>query len=464
VHFAFTAGYHYLFPQLTMGLALLVVVLKGMALRGDEAAATAARFWLRLFGLCFLFGVVTGIPLEFQFGTSWSRFSEGAGAVVGQTLALEGVYAFFLEASFLYLLLHGEGRLSPRAHFGVAVLLLLGSWASGYFIVATNAFMQHPVGHELRPDGSLGLASLSDLLVNPWALAQYLHTMTGAVITGCVTMAAISALWLLRGVHEAAARRSLSVAVVLGVVACFAAAMPTGDWQAKLVAEHQPVTFAAMEGHFHTEDGAGLVLLGQPDMESLELDNAFTIPKALSFLTHQRWDATIPGLTEFDRELWPDQVELLYYAYHVMAGLGSLLMALMTLALWRLVRGRLHASRGLLWALLLALPFPYIANTAGWMTAELGRQPWIIHGVMRTADAHSAHVSAGNALFSLLGFMGLYALLSVVFGVLALRLVGRGPGEVGTARRDTRGDGDDPGSSASASGGAADDPAPEAVA
>ena len=427
VHFAVTAAYHYLFPQVSMGLALLILWLKTRALRrGCEVSNRAARFWIKVFGLTFVFGVVTGIPLEFQFGTSWSRFTEGAGGVVGQTLAMEGVFAFFLEASFLYGLLHGERKLGPRGHWLMALLLFVGSWLSGYFIVCTNAFMQHPVGYEIV-DGRLELESLWALLSNPWALPQYLHTMTGAVITGCFTMASVSALWVLQGKHLDVARRGLATSVVIGAAASFLAAMPTGDLQAKAVAEHQPVTFAAMEGHFHTEDGAGLVLIGQPDVNNLELDNPIVIPKVLSFLTHQRWNAEIVGLADFDRDLWPDQIELLYYAYHVMAGLGTLFIGLMGLAAFLLWRGRLEGARPVLWALLLALPFPFIANTAGWMTAELGRQPWIIHGILRTADAHSAHVSVGNALFTLIGFLGLYGLLSLLFVVLALRLIAKGP-------------------------------------
>lgn len=428
LQFAFTVTYHYLFPQLTMGLALLIVILKSRALlRDDRVANEAARFWTRIFGLNFVMGVVTGIPMEFQFGTNWARFSEATGGVIAQTLAMEGVFAFFLESAFLYLLLFQEERLGPRGHWLAAVAVFLGSWLSGFFIVCTNAFMQHPVGHEVAADGTIQLASLSVFLTNPWALTQYAHTMVGAVVTASFAMVSIGAYYRLRGLYIAHAETFLRVAVVVGLVAALAAAFPTGDLQTRLVADHQPVTFAAMEGHFESDYGAGLVMIGQPDMEKLKLDNPIVVPRVLSFLTHHRWMSFIPGLTSYPRDQWPDNVPLLYYAYHVMVGLGMLFIAIMAVAAALLPGGRLFRARWLLWILMLALPFPYIANTAGWMTAELGRQPWIVHGLMPTALGTSDNVSSGNVLFTLLGFMGLYAMLSVLFLFLAAQLIARGP-------------------------------------
>ncbi|MCI0484075.1 MAG: cytochrome ubiquinol oxidase subunit I, partial [candidate division NC10 bacterium] len=350
-----------------------------------------------------------------------------AGGVIGQTLAMEGVFAFFLESSFLYLLLFGEDRLGQRGHWVAALLVFVGTWLSGFFIVCTNAWMQHPVGYEVAADGVIRLTSLSALFTNPWALPQYLHVMVGTTITASFVMAAIGAFYLLRGEHVGTAQRFLSVAVVVGLIASVMAAFPTGDLQSKLVYKHQPVTFAAMEGHFHTEDGAGMVLIGQPNMAEMRLDNPVILPRMLSFLTHQRWDARIVGLSDYDRNLWPDNIELLYYAYHVMAGLGTFFIVIMTFSAFFLWRRKLHEQRWLLWILMLALPFPFIANTAGWMTAELGRQPWLVHGLMRTAEGHSTNVSAGNALFTLIGFMGMYAMLSVLYILLTTRIIAHGP-------------------------------------
>ena len=431
LHFAFTIAYHYLFPQLSMGLALLVLILKTMGLRGDAVANDGARFWCRILGLTFVMGVVTGIPMEFQFGTNWSRFSEAAGGVIGQTLAMEGIFAFFLESTFLYLLLFQEKRLGSRAHWFVALLVFTGTWLSGFFIVCTNAWMQHPVGHTISETGRIELASAWALLTNPWAIPQYLHTMIGTTITASFVMASIGAFYVLSGKHLLAAKKFLSLAVVVAGGAGVLAAFPTGDMQAKLVHNHQPEKFAAMEGHFHTETGAPLVLIGQPNMETLHLDNPIEIPKMLSVLTHLRWDAEVEGLSSYDRDRWPTNVPLLYYAYHIMAGLGTMFIAVSLLGVISLLQRKLYSRRWLLWIYMLFLPFPFIANTAGWATAELGRQPWIIYNVMRTVDGYSAHVSGGNTLFSLLGFAGMYSLLSVLFFFVAVRIISEGPvGEV----------------------------------
>ncbi|QDT93374.1 cytochrome ubiquinol oxidase subunit I [Gimesia algae] len=427
VQFAFTVSFHYLFPQLTMGLALLIFILKCMGLRGHTWADAAARFWLKIFGLTFLMGVVTGIPLEFQFGTNWAQLVKMTGSILGQTLAMEGIFAFFLESTFLYLLIFGEKKMGKRTHCLVSFLLLAGTWLSGYFIICTNAFMQHPVGYRIGEDGVYQLTSIWALLSNPWALKQYLHTMTGAVITGCFTMASIAAFHLLKQQHQDISRRYLSVAVLVGFPASMIAAMPTGDWEAKQVQQHQPVKFAAMEGHFHTEDGAGLIILGQPNLQEMKIDNPIIIPKALSFLTHASWDARVKGLTEYDRDLWPDNIELLYFSYHIMAGLGTLFIALMGVSLLLVWKGKLHTNRFILWLLMLSLPFPFIANTAGWFTTEIGRQPWLIYGLMKTADGASKNISQGNVMFTLLGFMGLYLLLSVLYFFLATRIIGQGP-------------------------------------
>jgi len=215
--------------------------------------------------------------------------------------------------------------------------------------------------------------------------------------------------------------------VIAGTLATLAMIFPTGDGQGRMVAEHQPVTLAAMEGLFETAHGAPIAILGQPDTERLELDNPLLVPNVLSFLTYRRWGAEIKGLKDFARDLWPDNIPLLYYSYHIMVGIGTLLIALMLLSAWFLWRGRLGETKPLLWALLLALPFPYIATTAGWMTAELGRQPWLVYGIMRTADGASPRVSAANGLFTLIGFLGLYLVLGILFLFLVQREIEHGP-------------------------------------
>jgi cytochrome d ubiquinol oxidase subunit I len=430
LHFAFTITFHYIFPQLTMGLALLIVILKTMALRsGNQHYNDAARFWARIFAINFALGVVTGIPMEFQFGTNWSRFSKAAGGVIGQTLALEGVYSFFLESSFLGLFLYGEKRLSPKAHWAAAFLVFLGSWLSGFFIIATDAWMQHPVGYKIGPDGSIQLSSFWALLTNPWVGWQYLHNMIGSVVTASVVMASSGAFYLLQNKHVEFGRTFLRQGVIAGAIASILMIFPTGDGQGKNIARYQPATLAAMEGLFQTEHGAPIAILGQPDVPNRRLDNPLLVPRALSFLTYQRWKAEVKGLNEFPEKDWPDNIALLYFSYHIMVGLGTIFIAVLTFAAWLLRRGRLYESRPMLWTLMFLFPFPYIATTFGWMTAELGRQPWLIHGLMRTSEGASATVSAGNTLFTLLGFLGLYAILGILFLFLIWREVEHGPVE-----------------------------------
>jgi cytochrome bd ubiquinol oxidase subunit I len=428
LHFAFTVTYHYLFPQLTMGLALLIVILKTRALTtGDDHFNRAARFWAKIFAVNFAMGVVTGIPMEFQFGTNWSAFSKAAGGVIGQTLAIEGVYTFFLESSFLGLFLFGEKRLSPKAHWWAAFLVCLGSWMSGYFIVATDSWMQHPTGYTLGANGEIILASFWGLILNPWVLWQYTHTMSGSVLTAAVVMASVGAFYLLNNRHHAYGRTFVRLGVITGFVAALLMLFPTGDGQGKMIAAHQKPTLAAMEGLFETQQGAPITIVGQPDTEKRRMDNPLTIPRVLSFITYQRWSAEVKGLDAFPRTDWPDNVPLLFYSFHIMIGLGTIFIALLGLSAYKLWRGTLYDSKGLLWALLLLLPFPYIANTFGWMTAEIGRQPWVIYGLMRTEHGASSNVSAGNALFTLLGFMGVYTVLTVLFLFLVHREIDHGP-------------------------------------
>jgi len=428
LQFAFTITFHYLFPQLTMGLGLIIVIMKGIALKtGNELFHGSARFWAKIFAVNFAVGVITGIPMEFQFGTNWARFSTFAGGVIGQTLAMEGVFAFFLESSFLGLFLFGEKRLGPKLHFFAAFMVFFGSWLSGYFIIATNAWMQHPVAYEVGPNGSVSLSSFWGLLLNPWIGWQYIHNMIGAVVTASFVVTAVGAYYLLGHRNEDYGKIFVRVGVITGVIASILVAFPTGDGQVKNIVAKQPVTFAAMEGLFETTEGAPLVLIGQPDMEKRRLDNPLHVPNMLSFLTYLHWGAQVKGLDAFPADQWPTNIPLLYYSYHVMVGLGTIFIALMLAGVYLLWKGRLFANRPLLWVFMLAFPFPYIANTAGWWTAELGRQPWLVYGLMRTVDGTSTMVSAGNTLFTLLGFIGLYFVIGLVFILLLIKTINQGP-------------------------------------
>jgi cytochrome d ubiquinol oxidase subunit I len=428
-HFAFTITFHYIFVQLTLGLGLLIFILKTMALKtGKEHYNESARFWARIFAVNFALGVVTGIPMEFQFGTNWSRFSKAAGGVIGHTLAMEGLYSFFLESTFLGLLIYGEKILGRVGHWFSAMMVWLGSWLSAYLIVATNAWMQRPLGYVVGQNGEIQLNDWWALLFNEWAFWQYWHTLMGGVITGSFVVAGIGAFYLLVKRSEEFGQTFLRVGVSAGLAASLLAAFPTGDRQGALVARHQPATLAAMEGHFETAGGAPMAILGQPDIEKRKLDNPFLIPGMLSFIVHKRWETEVRGLDAFPPDQWPDNIPLLYYSFHVMVGLGTIFLAVMALSGLLLWHGKLFTFKPLLWALMLMMPLPYIANTAGWMTAELGRQPWLIYGLMRTSAGSSTAVSSGNVMFTLLGFMGMYSLLFMLGLFMVWRELDHGPG------------------------------------
>jgi cytochrome d ubiquinol oxidase subunit I len=345
---------------------------------------------------------------------------------------MEGVFAFFLESSFLGLFLFGEKRLGPKGHFIAALMVFLGSWTSGYFIIATNAWMQHPVAYAIAADSSLHVNNYWGLLFNPWIGWQYTHNMIGAVVTAAFVMASVGAFYLLARRDVEYGTIFLRVGIIAGLVAAILVAFPTGDGQVKNVYEHQPVTFAGMEGLFETKEGAELILIGQPDMEKLRIDNPLYVPRLLSFMTHFRWTAEVKGLQAFPREQWPTNIPLLYYSYHIMVGLGTIFITIMLLSAFLLWRKRLYQSPWMLWILMLAFPFPYIANTAGWMTAELGRQPWLVYGLLKTADGASPTVSAGNGLFTLLGFMGMYFVIGVLFLFLVIKRINQGPAHTET--------------------------------
>ena len=423
MQFAFTITFHYLFPQLTMGLSLMIVYFKGKYLQTKiEKYNTAAKFFMKIFAINFTMGVVTGIPMEFQFGTNWAIFSDLTGDIIGQTLAMEGMFSFFLESSFLALFIFGEKLMGQKLHFLTGFLVFLGSWASGYFILATNAWMQHPVGYEILENGKYVLTHFAALFSNPWLLPAFLHNQLASVVTSSFVVTGIGAFYILRNQNVEYGKLFLNTGIVFGLGSSLLLAFPTGDWAAKNVVKYQPAAFAAMEGIFETEDGgAEIILIGQPNMVEKKIDNKIAVPNILSFLTYQDWNMQIKGMNDFKEEEIPSNVPALYYSYHLMVGLGTIFIGIMALAAFLLWRKKIINSKYILWIIMFATPFPYIANTAGWYTAELGRQPWLVYGLLKTSEGISPTVSSGNTLFTLLGFIGLYILL----GLLFLSLVGK---------------------------------------
>lgn len=427
LQFAFTMMFHYLFPIGTMGIAPFIAWYNYRALKsGEQRYAQAARFWTKIFAVNFAVGVVTGIPMEFQFGTNWATFSSKTGAVIGNPLMMEGIYAFFLESVFLGILLYGRARVSDALYTVSAFLVWIGSWLSGFFIVVTDAWMQHPVGYVIGPDGKINLQSLTAVLFSPFAWWQYAHVMTGAVVAGGFIVAGVGAYYLLAKRDIAFGREFVRTGVIVALVASALVIFPTGDRQGSNVTTYQPVKLAAMEGLFQSAQGAPLAIIGMPDVANHTLIDPIIVPDLLSFLAYGNFRANVNGLETYATELQPP-VELTYYAYHVMVGLGSIFIALAAIAAFLLWRKRLFETPLMLWALLLAIPFPYIASEAGWVVAEVGRQPWIVYGLIKTQTAASPNVAAGETIFTLIGFVGMYFLLGVLFLFLTLREIGIGP-------------------------------------
>ncbi|PIK16427.1 cytochrome ubiquinol oxidase subunit I [Halobacteriovorax sp. JY17] len=429
LQFAFTITFHYIFPQLTMGLSLIIVYFKWKFLKTQNVRFNnAAKFFMKIFAINFTMGIVTGIPMEFQFGTNWAKFSELTGSIIGQTLAMEGMFSFFLESSFLALFIFGEKLMSQRMHLLVGFLVFLGSWLSGWFILATNAWMQHPVGYEILENGKFVLTNFSELFTNPWLLPAFLHNQMASMVTSSVVVASIGAFYLLTNRHIEDGKLFLKTGVIFGLISSFLVAMPTGDMNAKNVVKYQPATFAAMEGIFETEEaGSEIILIGQPNMVTKRIDNKIAVPNILSLLTYSSWDIPVKGMNEFKEEDLPTNIPALYYSYHIMVGLGTIFIAVLALACLMMWRKALYVSKPILWVIMLLFPFPYIANITGWYTAELGRQPYLVYGLLKTADGVSPTVSAGNTIFTLLGFVGLYMVLGLLFLLLVGKVIHHGP-------------------------------------
>lgn len=463
IQFALTIAFHYLFPPLTIGMGVVLVYLEGRYLRTrDPLYEAAARFWTRVFALNFAVGVATGIVMEFQFGTNWATYSRFVGDVFGSALAAEGIFAFFLESGFLAVLVFGWDRVSPGMHFFSTIMVALGSVFSSVWIVVANSWQQTPAGHHIVPvlrDGQPlvvnGQPVLRAEIVDFWAMvfnpssAQRLsHVLIGAFIMGAFFIMSISAYYLLKGRHLEFAKRSFSGALLFATLASLAA-LASGHFQAKGVYEHQPAKMAAFEGHFETGP-ADMSLVGLPDAEAGRVRFNLAIPGGLSFLLHESFSEPVVGLDRFRPADRPPLV-IPFASYHVMIGLGTLFIALTLLASFLLWRGRLYETRWLLWVFVFAVGGAVVANQLGWVAAEVGRQPWIVHpkvewtadgdlvlgagGVveydesqgLRTADAVSPGLEGRQVLGSIVGFSLVYLALAAVWLFVLDQKIRHGP-------------------------------------
>jgi len=437
LQFALTIMFHYLFPPLTIGLGMIMVVMEGKYLRTrDREYEAMARFWTRIFALNFAMGVASGIVMEFQFGTNWSTYSRYVGDVFGSALAAEGIFAFFLESGFLAVLVFGWDRVSSGMHFFSTVMVALGSIFSAVWIVVANSWQQTPAGFHIV-EQTIGeqtflRAEITDfwaVVFNPSTVHRLTHTLIGAVIMGAFFVMSVSAFYLLRRRHESFARKSFNISLWFGALASLAILF-SGHLQAQNVAETQPPKLAAFEGLFETgEGGSPLYLFGVPDSQEQRVKYGIAVPRMLSFLVYEDFDKPVPGLDQVPAEDRPP-VAIPFYTYHVMVGLGMFFIVLTLLALVLRWRGTLYEKRWLLKVFVLAVIGPVISNQFGWVAAEVGRQPWIVWGLLRTSDAVSPTVSAREVLASNIMFAVIYGLLFVVWVFVLDRKIRQGPPEL----------------------------------
>ncbi|OYW17725.1 MAG: cytochrome ubiquinol oxidase subunit I, partial [Sphingobacteriales bacterium 12-47-4] len=417
IQFAFTVAFHYIYPPLSIGLGLILVIMEGMYIRtGKKIYEDMTRFWIRIFALIFGLGVATGIIMEFEFGTNWATYSKYVGDIFGSALAAEGIFAFALESGFLGVLLFGWHRVNKRVHFFSTIMVFLGSLFSAVWIVVANSWQQTPAGYHIVGEGLNARAEITDfwaMVFNPSSVDRLTHVWIGSFLAGAFLVMSVNAYYILRKKHLEIAKPSFKIA--LAVATFFSLAqLFSGHQSADGVAENQPAKLAAMEGHFDSSRAADMYVFGWVDKKS-QKTSGIAIPGGLSFLTHQDFKAPVTGLNAFPPEDRPSQVNAVFQFYHLMIAIGMTLIALTLYASWQWKRGKLFEQRWLMHVFAWAVLLPQIANQAGWFAAEMGRQPWVVYGLLRTSDAFSKSVKAGQVLTSLILFTLVYATLFVLF-------------------------------------------------
>jgi cytochrome d ubiquinol oxidase subunit I len=424
IQFAFTVSFHIIFPSFTIGLAAFIAtLLVRWRMTGQDHLHRLARFWTKIFAVSFAMGVVSGIVLSYEFGTNWSRFSVVAGNVTGPLLGYEVLTAFFLEASFLGIMLFGWNRVSPNLHVTAAVLVAIGTSLSAFWILAANSWMQTPTGHEVR-DGIAYPVSWLEIIFNPSFPYRFSHMFTAAYLTTSLVVAAVGARYLLVGRFVEESKTMLRMGI--GMVALLAPLqLVIGDAHGLNTAKHQPAKVAAMEAHWDGSKPADLVLFAWPNEAEERNDYEISIPNIASFIITHDLNGLFKGLKDFAPQDRPP-VKPVFFAFRVMVGLGMLMIAAGLAGAFLWWRGLLFNARWYLWPLSLAWPAGFIAILAGWWVTETGRQPWLVHGILRTADAASP-VSAGAVLTTLIAFVIVYSIVFSMGIYYINRLIEKGP-------------------------------------
>lgn len=429
IQFAFTVAFHYIYPPLSIGIGLLMVVFESIYIRTKKKEyEVLAKFWTKLFAITFGIGVVTGIVMEFEFGTNWATYSRYVGDIFGSALAAEGIFAFALESSALGVLLFGWNRVKPWVHLVATWAVFLGSMFSAVWIVIANSWQQTPAGYHIVGEGMQARAEIVDfwaMVFNPSSVDRLTHVWLGAFLAGSFLILSVHAYYILKGKYVVLSKKAFKITLVVAAVSSLAQLF-TGHSSAEGVSENQPAKLAAMEGHFEEEAAADLYLLGWVDKESQSV-TGLKVPGGLSFMLHQDFETPVTGLNAFPEEDRPSQVNAVFQFYHLMVAIGMFLIALSLYALWQWKRGKLFQKKWLLWTFVFTALLPQLANQFGWFAAEMGRQPWVVYGLLRTSDALSKSVQANQVLFSLILFFVVYFILFLLFIYLMNKKIKSGP-------------------------------------
>lgn len=429
LQFALTIMFHYIYPVLSIGLSLMMVIIEGLFLWTKEPIyLRMAHFWTKIFALTFAIGVATGIVMEFEFGTNWATYSRYVGDVFGSALAAEGVFAFFLESGFLAIVIFGWNRVKPKWHFFATLMVCLGAHFSAIWIVVANSWMQTPAGFHVVGEGLAARAEIVDfwaMVFNPSSVVRLIHVILGCWLAGAFLVISVSAYYLIKNKHIDFAQRSMKIALIVAFLTSLLQGF-YGDRSGKVVANHQPSKLAALEALYKTESGVPLTVFGVVDPQEQRIKYAIQIPKLLSFLSFGDRNAEIKGLDQVPKQDWPN-VPVVFFLFRLMITLWAVMLLLSLIGLWKWYRGTLLKSRWLLWMMIPSALYPQLANQAGWVAAEMGRYPWIVYGLLRISDGLSKAVTANQILGSIVIFMVVYTFLFILFIYLLNDKIQNGP-------------------------------------
>lgn len=432
IQFAFTIAFHYIYPPLSIGIGIILVIMEGMYLKTkDRFYENMTKFWVKVFALTFAIGVATGIVMEFEFGTNWATYSRFVGDVFGSALAAEGIFAFFLESGFLAVLVFGWDKVGPKMHFFSTLMVSLGSMFSAVWIVVANSWQQTPAGFKIVGDGINARAEITDfwaMVFNPSSVDRLSHVISGCWLAGAFLIISVSAYYILKDRHIRFAKASIKIALVVVMIASLFQLF-TGHRSAVGVSKNQPAKLAAMEAVFDDQTNAPLYLIGWVDEDNQQVDFGIAIPGMLSYLIGMDTGTKVTGLNSFKPEDRPP-VNIVFQTYHLMVAIGFTLIAISLLGVFFWWRGTLFKQKWLMWIFVFSVLLPQIANQIGWITAEVGRQPWIVYGLLRTSEGLSKAVEAGQVWFSLILFTIIYAGLFILFIYLLNEKIQHGPEDV----------------------------------